>query len=183
MTREEIIDKYVFKHKDYLLQPIYDLRDVLNSFADELLALPEPQGLDEAEFDMELMAELESLGYSVALADAHLSYTDCETVARHFYELGKEEANNTPVIQGLDEAAEEYSEHNTCYANDSHLQKQTTKLAFLEGVKWAFKQGVICEGKVFSSPFTSYVKTPGIEEMLNKEFPQDTDVIVQVRRK
>ena len=85
--------------------------------------------------------------------------------------------------QTADEAAEEYSEHNTCYANDSHLQKQTTKLAFLEGVKWAFEQGVICEGKVFSSTFTSYVKTPGIEEMLNKEFPQDTDVIVQVRRK
>ena len=84
--------------------------------------------------------------------------------------------------QTADEAAEELFE--TIELNEhENIFEDTFKKIFKAGIKWAFEQGVICEGKVFSSTCTSYVKTPGIEEMLNKEFPQDTDVIVQVRRK
>lgn len=43
--------------------------------------------------------------------------------------------------------------------------------------------GVVCDGRVYSSTFTSYMSTPGIEEMLHEKFPKDTDVVVYVTNK
>lgn len=54
---------------------------------------------------------------------------------------------------------------------------------FKAGADWMASQGVVSEGKVFTSSFTSYVKTPGIEKLLKDAFPEDTEVIVQVRKK
>ena len=92
--------------------------------------------------------------------------------------------------QGLDEASEKYSESETCYANDSHLQKQTTKLAFKAGAKWDMEQGVSKEGEVFDN--NEFIKFPDgtfidldPAQKLEPAFKlKDGDkVIVQIRKK
>ena len=87
----------------------------------------------------------------------------------------------------IDEAAHSYAwekqEHHIDFDGDEYLDYGPRYDAFEAGAEWMAKQGVISEGKVFTSAFTSYVKTPGIEKLLKDAFPEDTEVIVQIRKK
>lgn len=76
----------------------------------------------------------------------------------------------------LDEAAKET-------AKGLYLDRYNLIWMFKAGAKWMAGQGVNSEGKVFTSAFTSYVKTPGIEKLLKDAFPEDTEVTVQIRKK
>lgn len=87
----------------------------------------------------------------------------------------------------LDEAAHDYAweKQDMVYdAEGERLMDYGPRYdAFKAGAEWMAEQGVNSEGEVFTSAFTSYVKTPGIEELLKDAFPEDTEVIVQVRKK
>ena len=88
----------------------------------------------------------------------------------------------TSLPTDIDEAAEEeYPD----FSNDitSKAAVDSMREAFKAGAEWMAEQGVNSEGKVFTSAFTSYVKTPGIEKLLKDAFPEDTEVIVQIRKK
>lgn len=87
--------------------------------------------------------------------------------------------NKPSLPSDLDEAAEEYSRRLDYY----HYTGDDPSIAFKAGAEWMAGQGVTCEGKVFTSAFTSYVKAPGIEELLKDAFPEDTEVIAQIRKK
>lgn len=93
--------------------------------------------------------------------------------------------DNHSLPSDLDEAAEKLaSDIAPDYPDigwDACFEK--IKEGIKAGAKWMAGQGVNSEGKVFTSAFTSYVKTPGIEELLKDAFPEDTEVIVQVRKK
>ena len=82
--------------------------------------------------------------------------------------------------QGLDEASEEYSERETCYANDSHLQKQTTKLAFKAGAKWAAEHGVSYDSTVIHGANDMLFVTALLD---GKDFKEGDKVTVQIRKK
>ena len=84
----------------------------------------------------------------------------------------------------LDEAANNYGL--TARLGYPRVMDETDRYiynAFKAGAEWMAGQGVNSEGKVFTSAFTSYVKTPGIEKLLKDAFPEDTEVIVQIRKK
>lgn len=98
------------------------------------------------------------------------------------------EALSQPSLpSNLDEASHSYAwekqEHHIDFDGDEYFDYGTRYDAFKAGAEWMAGQGVISEGKVFTSAFTSYVKTPGIEELLKDAFPEDTEVIVQIRKK
>lgn len=89
--------------------------------------------------------------------------------------------NSQPSLpSNLDKAAEAH--RRKVYYGDAEMC-QFVREVFKAGAEWMAGQGFISEGKVFTSAFTSYVKTPGIEELLKDAFPEDTEVIVQVRKK
>lgn len=44
-------------------------------------------------------------------------------------------------------------------------------------------EGILLEGTVYTSAFTSYIKIPKLETKLKEVFPKDTEVIVQIRKK
>lgn len=82
----------------------------------------------------------------------------------------------------IDDAAEKNFETMKVLEHEN-IFEETHNRIFKSGAEWLAGQGVTCEGKVFTSAFTSYVKTPGIEELLKDAFPEDTEVIIQVRKK
>lgn len=82
--------------------------------------------------------------------------------------------------QGLGKAAEEYSKHGTCYANDSHLQKQTTELAFKAGAKWAAEHGVSYDSTVIHGANNMLFVTALLD---GKDFKEGDKVTVQIRKK
>lgn len=65
----------------------------------------------------------------------------------------------------------------------SSIAKHFYEIGKIAGKKEQEGKGITVEGKVYTSSFTSYVKTPGIEEKLFEKFHDDTDVIVQVRER
>jgi len=65
----------------------------------------------------------------------------------------------------------------------SAIAKHYYNLGKIAGKQEQAEKGITVEGTVYTSAFTSYVKTPGIEEKLFDKFKNDTDVIVQVREK
>lgn len=103
------------------------------------------------------------------------------------------EALSKPSLpSNLDEAAHEFedmamSDYDDICVTENGEERPVLKYnftdAFKAGAEWMAGQGVNSEGKVFTSAFTSYVKTPGIEKLLKDAFPEDTEVIVQIRKK
>lgn len=98
---------------------------------------------------------------------------------------------DSSLPSNLDEAAEKYA-YNNWEDNDYHTGASEglpfdaighTEKCFKAGAEWMAKQGVNSEGKVFTSAFTSYIKIPGIEKLLKDAFPEDTEVIIQIRKK
>lgn len=102
-----------------------------------------------------------------------------------FIDSLQQEQSSLP--SNLDEAAHDYAWEKQDMVYDAEgeilMDYGPRYDAFKAGAEWMAGQGVTCEGKVFTSAFTSYVKTPGIEELLKDVFPEDTEVIVQIRKK
>lgn len=94
-------------------------------------------------------------------------------------------AEQEPVSKDLEEAAKRYDEEhmieNGCGVCHN-IYEVTAEDAFKAGAKWMAEQGITSRGKVFTSAFTSYIKIPGIEKLLKDTFPEDTEVIVQIRK-
>ena len=108
---------------------------------------------------------------------ATIAYNSEDTFWEHV--LATYNLSQPSLPANLDEAAEKYADESTF--DDPEFT--STMLAFKAGAKWMAGQGVNSEGKVFTSAFTSYVKIPGVEELLKSAFPEDTEVIVQIRNK
>lgn len=102
----------------------------------------------------------------------------CKCLLSEIDSLNVEEQPSLP--SDLDEAAEAH--RRKVYCGDLEMCRFVREV-FKAGAEWMAGQGVISEGKVFTSALTSYVKTPGIEKLLKEAFPKDTEVIVQIRKK
>lgn len=105
----------------------------------------------------------------------------CKCLLSEIDSLNVEEQPSLP--SDLDEAAGEYVKDYGYTEDDYKRERIIAQEHFKAGAEWMAGQGVISEGKVFTSALTSYVKTPGIEKLLKEAFPKDTEVIVQIRKK
>ena len=93
--------------------------------------------------------------------------------------------DNPSLPSNMDEAMQKVEDYYDVGEERGYLccHRGDIKDAFKAGAEWMAGQGVTSEGKVFTSAFTSYIKTHGIEELLKDAFPEDTEVIVQIRKK
>lgn len=115
---------------------------------------------------------------------ATIAYNSEDTFWGHV--LATYNLSRPSLSANLDEAAEEYAWRKEEPLSDGERLSFCFNPridAFKAGAEWMAEQGVNSEGKVFTSAFTSYVKTPGIEGLLKNAFPEDTEVIVQIRKK
>ena len=114
---------------------------------------------------------------------ATIAYNSEDTFWGHV--LATYKLTQPSLPSNLDEAAKKVEDYYDVGEEHGylHCHHGDIKDAFKAGAEWMAGQGVNSEGKVFTSAFTSYVKIPGIEKQLKDAFPEDTEVIVQIRKK